>query len=35
MSREGGWAQAMWQETIHLVNNGGLWADKEKEETLD
>ena len=34
MSREGG-PQAKGQETTHLSNNGGPWADKEKQEPPD
>ena len=34
MNRERG-AWAKWQEAIHLVNNGDLWADKEKQEHPD
>lgn len=26
---------ARWQETIHLVNSGGPWADRGKQETSD
>ena len=34
MNRERG-AWAKWKEAIHLVNNGDLWADKEKQEHPD